>query len=88
MSEQKDKDDGGSAFPQIGSEQVGSHGEYHTEVSSYGGMTLRDYFAGKAMSEVFAVALRGRLPINREQMEAIARSVWLMADVMIAGRGA
>lgn len=75
------QDDGGSAFPQVGSEQVGSHGEYHTEVSSYGGMTLRDYFAAKVLQSAMTQAgIRG-IPITE-----LAQSVWKVADAMIAAR--
>ena len=56
-----DKDDGGSAFPQVESQQAGSKGEYHTEVYSAGGMSLRDYFAAHA-TDADVAAMRDLVP--------------------------
>lgn len=52
---------GGPAFPQIDTETVGNGGEYSDRVYSYGGMTLRDYFAAKA-SEADIMAMQHKVP--------------------------
>jgi hypothetical protein len=67
---------GGSAFP-----VPGLHGN-----SDYDGMTLRDYFAAKAMQGIFA----GNFPITKK-MDAdqlVAKAAYLMADAMLKAREA
>jgi hypothetical protein len=73
--------DGGPAFPAIGSRQEGEHGDYHMVVESYGGMTLRDYFAAKAMQAMCS----GTWPDGHERPEIAARS-FSMADAMLKAR--
>jgi len=80
------QDDGGSAFPQVESQQVGSQGEYHTEVYSAGGMSLRDYFAAKAMQSIVAGAMAQGGATEAEDAPGLARVAWLMADAMLATR--
>lgn len=85
--------DGGSAFPQVESQQVGSQGDYHTEVYSVGGMSLRDYLAAKAMQ---AALVNASLPglADRSNADAIAAvdqmaaACYFIADAMLAARKA
>lgn len=70
-----DMKDGGPAFPQ--SERVG-------DVSVvYGGMTLRDWFAGQVMTGLVAN------PHNKDSEggNAFARTAYQVADAMLAARG-
>lgn len=67
-----ERDEGGPAFPQ--SQHVGDIGV--TE----GGMTLRDYFAAKAMQSFSTKASQW------ETREALSRDAYAMADAMLAHR--
>lgn len=68
--------DGGPAFP---TNRVNMHGEV---VPDEEGMTLRDYFAAKAMQGMFAADTdQSVMPIERKAAEAYA-----MADAMLAAR--
>lgn len=69
-----DKENGGPAFPceTIAEDESG---EYRTP---YQGMTLRDYFAAKAMQEM--------LGGNYQFMTQIARDAYIMADAMLEAR--
>lgn len=42
--------DGGPAFPEVFTETRYENGEQYSHVYSSGGMTLRDWFAGKALA--------------------------------------
>lgn len=68
-----EKDDGGPAFP------CGEHGAH------LGGMTLRDYFAAKAMQ-----GLMGRswdhLGNDVEKIDAWATGAYTVADAMLKAR--
>ncbi len=66
-------DDGGPAFP------WGEHGTH------LGGMTIRDYFAGQALSGLIAeVGLRDML--DKEHQDAMAANAYTIADLLIAAR--
>ena len=81
------KNDGGPAFPQIDTETVGSQGEYQDRVYSYGGMTLRDYFAGKAMHGMVASGVT--IDIDGEHLfQKRAATAYAIADAMLAARSA
>ena len=72
-----EKDNGGPAFP-TGEVIVGSRG-----ISATQGMTLRDYFAAKAMQAT------GANPIDAwESNEAVAKWAYEMADAMLKTREA
>ena len=66
-----DKKDGGQAFP-------------HGDPTNGGdiGMTLRDYFAAKAMASAFGDPLEA----TQAGKEYIARHAYAMADAMIKAR--
>ena len=67
------KDNGGAAFP--------CERERGERLDSSEGMTLRDYFAAKALQGIFA---SGNLTTETEQK--IAVDAYLMADAMLAER--
>ena len=69
------KNDGGQAFPQA--DRVGDIATQH------GGMTLRDYFAAKAM-QGYVSDEEWRDDID---FDGTARAAYKMADAMIAARG-
>lgn len=70
------KDNGGSAFPRPYSER------YSDEVyRAQDGMTLRDYFAAKAMQGYCAVESSWSEPAD-----VVARCSYAMADAMLAER--
>ena len=79
--------DGGPAFPRIDVEHVPAgygHGE-HCETESKAGMSLRDYFAGQALSG---------LTVNYPQGDpkgwavSLSEASYAYADAMIAAREA
>ncbi len=81
MTEQQKITTGGNAFPEVVTEYNQDREEY--EVESTGGMTLRDYFAAKAMQAIFSwedIRITGAVKITAE-------SAYQMADAMIAARG-
>lgn len=65
------KDDGGAAFPQSGFERW----------APQGGMTLRDYFAAKAMQSMVAAEFAGT-----HAETYWAESAYKMADAMLKER--
>jgi hypothetical protein len=75
------KDTGGSAFP-INTSNVTEEGACMPEH----GMTLRDYFAAKAMSGILA----GPEPVTGKNLGAIAKQIavtaYTYADAMIEAR--
>jgi hypothetical protein len=75
------RDTGGNAFPTVVTEY--NRDNEKREVTSEGGMTLLDWFAGKAMQSIYAAAL----PSGRETNYAdAARAAYLAADAMLAER--
>lgn len=69
--------DGGSAFPRVDGARDGDL----SVIKSEGGMSLRDWFAGRAMQAMSG----GTWPDINDTAE-IARRAYLMADVMLAER--
>ncbi len=69
--------DGGPAFPVLGMSRIGDQGIH--QVFS-GGMTLRDYFAAKAMQGIIANATC--LGVAKE----VADDAYIVADAMLAER--
>lgn len=76
---------GGYAFPGLNAEFTGisSDGKERYEITPSDGMTLRDYFAAKAMQ-----GLLSRPMINAHAAAAYAEDAYMVADAMIAARGA
>lgn len=64
------KDDSGPAFPEIRTEDEGWP-------QSYGGMSLRDWFAGMALQA---------LKVDPYSPEAMALAVYVLADAILAAR--
>lgn len=50
------------------------------------GMSLRDYFAAKAMQSIVAGAIAQGAATNSEDAPELAKVAWLMADAMLATR--
>jgi glycine/serine hydroxymethyltransferase len=74
----KQTNSGGSAFPvPVAFTPMG------TKVSGGEGMTLRDYFAAKALPIAAALEIQGH-----EYHERVAMNAYYMADAMLAARGA
>lgn len=76
------KETGGPAFPELGN--VGHNSDWQSE----SGMTLRDYFAAKALQGILSAGTGLNVgPSHVEEMEGVAKTIYLMADAMIAARG-
>lgn len=74
------KNNGGPAFP---SEQYGAFDD------SCKGMTIRDYFAAKALSGMIAqggLGFMGWHPSNWDSSKGLAKSAYEIADAMLAAR--
>ncbi|HDT0711974.1 TPA: hypothetical protein QIC04_001716 [Morganella morganii subsp. morganii] len=71
---------GGAAFP-----ASGHPGKQHL---SQEGMTLRDYFAAKAMQGFFSSGTKANMGTRyKEDMEYLAVAFYSMADAMLKVRG-
>lgn len=89
--------DGGPAFPVStrGHDGVSGHGPYGHQNSAnswqFPGMTLRDYFAAKAMHALSSgdiADLADKDGVDGEPVVAyMARTAYHMADAMLAARG-
>jgi hypothetical protein len=80
-----DKDTGGPAFP-----QAFNPGASHAYAID-GGMTLRDYFAAKAMQSTILAAMTSSevadaLNAEARKAEAIAKMAFHFADALLAER--
>lgn len=82
--------DGGPAFPQIESALAYDHSaeSYYTNTMSVGGMTLRDYFAAKALPAVVAAYIEasGRCIGTDHIHHNCAAHAFKMADAMLKAR--
>lgn len=66
--------DGGPAFPTVDANREADYGTH--------GMTLRDYFAAKAMAAIWPAPHLAEWDKNE-----IAREAYFMADAMLTARG-
>jgi|SynMetStandDraft_2_1070026.scaffolds.fasta_scaffold05127_5 hypothetical protein len=82
MADSKKIDDGGSAFP-VPEENRLSDGTYCNE-----GMSLRDWFAGQALSSIPLRSWDHVGSTDQERIEAWAKCAYLTADAMLAARKA
>lgn len=86
----KQIDDGGLAFPGLNAEFTGisSDGQDRYDIQPSGGMTLRDYFAAKALVGCFNfwVQVNAKTAIGDPNPEAITRLAYEYADAMIKAR--
>ena len=75
------KDESPAAFP-LGANEYGGHG-------SQAGMTLRDYFAAKAMQAWLSTyGSDDRHPSMNNSMDRVAVQAYQLADAMLAARNA
>jgi hypothetical protein len=78
-TEDQSMEDGGPAFPMpmtmMTSEHIANEPEF--------GMTLRDYFAAKAMQSITSVLHSGIRPVD---LGAMARDAYGIADAMLNAR--
>ena len=77
-------EDGGPAFPEVFTDTVGERGDYLQEMYSAGLMSLRDYFAAKAMQSIILAVCAGQHSASQEQ--GISEDAYKMADAMLAQR--
>lgn len=75
--------DGGSAFPRTTHHRHSNGGSIHTDVDTTPGMTLRDYFAGKAMAGFIA----SPNTLVGADTKVIVEDAYLIADEMLRQRG-
>ena len=84
------KQDGGEAFPCPGMPSTGVPGgfEFQDRVAPKAGMSLRDYFAAKAMQAIYT-RFGGAACVGSNYdgtLTMAAESAYLMADAMLAAR--
>ena len=75
--------DGGPAFPQHDLKAYGMGPAQRGESYTVEGMSLRDWFAGKALAGISSIAVEGFSLSAQEE----ARWAYDRADAMIAARG-
>ena len=75
--------DGGNAFPQVGQRPYGADGDRH--LCTTGGMSLRDYFAAKAMQGLLACPGDYAPPETHSERAAFA---YAQANAMLEARNA
>jgi hypothetical protein len=62
--------------------------EFHQKFGTDRGMTLRDYFAAKAMPSIVSYFLKEEFHLtDHSWMEGVAMDAYKMADVMLKARG-
>ena len=76
-----DEKTGGPAFPAMNGRQTG-HEDYR-----YEGMTLRDFFAAKAMQSFITQGPVQHEPRFAAYAKNVATVAYFMADAMLAARG-
>lgn len=77
---------GGPVFPQRDKVQVISDDGASWMAVDSPGMSLRDYFAAKAMQALTPICTQDTLARGRPYEEYIAEKSYLMADAMLAER--
>ena len=81
------KEDGGPAFPNTITSEPDGAGRLFPAHFGEGGMTLRDYFAAKAMQGIYTQeSLFNKFVKTGYSTEAIARAAFEQADAMIKAR--
>ncbi|HVI55450.1 MAG TPA: hypothetical protein VM621_10405 [Luteibacter sp.] len=75
------KNNGGPAFPEVSTNvSYSQDSDYrYADVQSFGGMTLRQYYAGKALQGLLADGSSGL----KGQIDATADFAWSLAAAMI-----
>lgn len=80
-------DNGGPAFPEVTTTYVRDGAQDTQYVHSEGGMSLRDYFAAKAMQGMWASDQPGwHCSGTPDAMQKRAEAAYEMADAMLAAR--
>lgn len=74
------KDNGGPAFPNV---PDGAGEKWHDWDQ---GMTLRDYFAAKAMQELLHVAYANGAASEPSAADGLSKAAYVMADAMLEAR--
>lgn len=82
------KDTGGPAFPSLNAECTGldSDGFERWDTEPSGGMTLRDYFAAKAMQAIIQANGAGISVIGTNGAIGTSADSYVVADAMLAER--
>jgi len=79
------KTDGGPAFPKL--KRIDPmHPDNVPKYETAGGMTLRDWFAGQALTGLFACETDYRAETLEEAQQEAADICYAMADAMLAKR--
>jgi len=78
-----DINDGGPAFPALDASQNLATGETTVHQAFYSGMTLRDYFAARALQ---ALLRNVRTSVDVWAVDPIAQNSYAMADAMLRAR--
>jgi hypothetical protein len=81
-----ERDEGGSAFPELDRNWDNDLGRY--VYGSIGGMTLRDYFAAKAMHQFMRGAVLPPGFDATEQLALVGQRAYEVADAMLKARSA
>ena len=83
-----DDKDGGLAFPGRRSVElirvVDGGKEYH--MADYGGMSLRDWFAGQSAAAIIGGMAAACVATEPGDAEKLARAAYLLADAMLEAR--
>ena len=77
-----------SAFPEIYTDEEWSetHNNFKRDTYSCGGMTLRDYFAGQALSGLCVMAIPGSHNSCANMIEEQVPTAYKIADAMLLER--
>ncbi len=79
----QNKDDGGPAFPQAIAVATGEAPQASYDFVDGSGMSLRDYFAAKALPAEIAASVADGSPWNYDE---VARDCYVAADAMLRER--
>lgn len=80
------KEDGGGAFPQMEQVEVAHDGLYVKQWWPVGGMSLRDYFAAKALEGLLANPEMNIQGAGTQARWQFATEAYHMADAMLKAR--
>ena len=82
-------DNGGRAFPCDSIVERDDNGHMHGKEVSSAGMTLRDYFAAKAMQAFITGAMSDGTPLRTMDGDdkVAAKAAYIIADAMLKERG-
>ena len=81
-------DQGGSAFPEVTTTYTRDGAAEVQYVHSEGGMTMRDYFAAKAMQSALSVVLTRSTREAKQDAPELAKFSYVVADAMLKARSA